>query len=701
MQNKFSICSHFTNTLIPGNISSQIQIRVNRAESSQFSYAQEAQRGHYAFDFINNIIPDSVKPGKYAETIVKLLSSNVFDVVKFVDSINKIMTAYSVTINEASNLQNLYKADYSSFESADDIYNTILIADRVKYEMQFIANNLWTKEPPLRFSAQQKLSVYEFIFKNITEINSKINIIKVVLDNAVQLGISSDGAIAFRDDLKLKASFIFKYYLEYLKAEGFNNYFARNQNIFIKIFLMFDSLIDLQAVKNAVQTNNYNSSEEAIVCRNIMGSVFRQQLIPDMDILINSANSRINNLGVELLYSIIQDEIKSGSKVINIKNAFDVLQRLRQKNDFAYAYLMYLIKNLTGQEEFIKIYINAQNKDTDFYKRFENDNKNDAFLVDFCKKKDAYSFANQPLTTQTLKVYFEKYYITGAETGIFVKRLNEYLNAVQPDRKEKECNDILNLLLFPASCNRELIPPVYSIVLDTFFSLPYKRIYDLSGKKEWFEKINEIYNSIINSGSSLKQETCEIMLIILCGQILEKYNFKGNNQHVLSFFSKTINDSDTLTISLEKLISIKSINTFIDFYFLPVVNILIFGAIDTSQYDYYGIIEKSFGKIFEKGDLEKIIDNIIYGMKETKNNPINFILFIFRKCLISSSKMFDKKLGDIAYKYFEKLSSGERKKKFAELLDKADEKEIKKFERYFEEFNKEHKKGIFDFLKKK
>ena len=77
-QNAVSFCTHFTNTLIPGNISSRIQLRVNQPDSGQFNYTQEVQKGRYAFHFLQNIIPASVKPGKYAQNIVNLLFSGIF-----------------------------------------------------------------------------------------------------------------------------------------------------------------------------------------------------------------------------------------------------------------------------------------------------------------------------------------------------------------------------------------------------------------------------------------------------------------------------------------------------------------------------------------------------------------------------------------------------------------------------------------------
>jgi hypothetical protein len=701
MQNVVSFCTHFTNTLIPGNISSRIQIRVNQPENSLFNYAQEAHKGRYTFDFLRNIIPESVKPGKYAESIVALLSSGIFEAIKFVDNINKVMSVYSVNINEASDLINIYKADYSQFENTDEIVNTILIAGRVGYETQSIANNLFSKVSQFNFNSQQRLSVFAFIYKYISAIDIKIKIIKMVIDNAEQLGLRTDAANTFRDDINSKAAFIFTNYLDYLKAEGLDNYVTQNQKSFLKIFVAFDFLTSLPAIRNSFQTRKYDTSEEIIAVKNILNSTFKRQSVSDLDLLMNSANSRINGLGIELLFVIIQESINAGVPVTNIRFAFDILQRLRPKTDFAYAYLLNLIKTISDKEDFIKVYINAQNNDTVFYTRFENEKKSESLIVDFCRKKDMFCFANQPITQNVLKEYFDKYYVTGNDTGLFVKRLGEYLYTIQPEKRINESFNILNFMKLPVNADKTLLPPVYGVVLEAVFSAPYDKIYELCEKQEWLDRINEIYNTIIDAGGGLKQETRELVIITLCGKILEKYGFKEDNPKVLSFFSKTQTDKNSLAENFDKISSKKSIDTFIEFYFYLVANILIVGATGTKLFNYDSVLEKVFGKIIEKGDLEKITDHFIYGIKKSKANTIVFVLYIFRKHLADSKNTLDKKLGDITKNYFEKLSSGERKKIFSELLVLAEKTEIAQFKHYFEEFNKEHKGGFFDILKMK
>jgi len=689
IQNAVSFCTHFTNTLMPGNISSQIQLRVNRPDGPQFNYAQEAQSGCYAFDFIRNIIPDSVKPGEYAKSVVNFLSSSIFDTSEFVNNINEVMSKYSVNINEASDLLNLYSEDYSCFENADRIFNTISIADRVSYETQSIAKNLWTKKPKFNFNAQQALAVNAFIYKNIPD--SRIEIIKKIIDNAQQHGIRTDGADAFRDDINSKANFIFTSYPDYLKAEGFTDYITRNQNSFFKLYLMFDYLTSLQAVKNSLQARNYSAPEAAAV-KSIMESAFKKS-IQDLDLLLRSANLRVNDLGTGLLFDAAQDLIKSGFRMPGVQFMFDILQRLRSKNDLACAYLKWLIKTFSNQDEFVKMYISVQNNDSDFFTKFEDKFKNESFIADFCRKKDMFRFRNQPLNLKILREFFDRYYAVGAdsETGLFVKRLGEYLHAVQYEKKIIEYKSVLDMTKLPESDGKALLPPVYGVILEDIFSMPYDKVYDLYEKKEWPEKIKKMYGDVENAGVGLKQEIRELILITRCGKILEEFFIKEKS-NVSLFFSKDKEENvNALAKDIKIINSNKSIDTFIDYYFELAANILIAGATCQKQFNYEGVLEKAFGKIIEKGDLDKLTDKIIYGIKKSKANPIIFILFIFRKHLAASGNILDKKLGDIAKNYFEEIKPGERKKIFSELLASAQQAETAQFERFFKQFNEEHK----------
>jgi hypothetical protein len=663
-----------------------VQIRVNQVEAGVFSYAQEAQKGRNVVDLQKNIISKSIIPGTYAKSVVKQLSSGIFQAIKFADSISKVMSAYSVNINEASNLININKPDFSAFENTEELYNTITIAESKNYETQSVANNLWANHSQFKFNEQQNLGVFSFIYKNISAAGTRIEIIKKIIDNAELFGMRTDNANNFCEDINSKANFMLANYYDYLKTEGLASYVAKNQNSFLKLFMAFDFLIRFQSVKNSFQTKKYDDSEEIATVKSIMQSAFKRQSISDLDLLINSANSHVNGSGAELLSVVFKETIKETLSSLSIRFAFDILQRLRSKADIADIYLLLLINAFSNKEEFMKAYISDQNNDPNFYAKFEKEKAKEPLIVDFFKKKDMFSFTSQPLSASAIKKYFDSYYAKGVDAlGLFVKRLEEYFRGIQQEQRIKECVNMLNMLKLPSEADKKLLLPVHCIIIEAFFSAPYSKIYDMliSGN---LRSILEIYNAL---GSGLKQNTASLALTAICGEILLKGEPKQE-------------DIDSLAKNFDAINSQESIDIINQYYFPHIASILIVKATSEAPSDYDSFLKRVFGKVIDLGDIEKITDSIVDSIKKSKVDKNIFILYIFKKHLENSKNKIDKKLGDIANLYFEKLSSGERKKTFAELLAMAEDKEeAALFSSYFDDFNKQHKSGFFDFLKKK
>jgi len=129
MQSEISFCTHFTNTLLQGNISSKIQLRANQPETSMFRYAEEAQKKRFVFDFKKNIFPVSLQAGKYAEGVVK-----AEDTAKYVESVCNAMSKFSVNINEAADILHLSKINALAFENVQEVFKAIALFNRIKHE---------------------------------------------------------------------------------------------------------------------------------------------------------------------------------------------------------------------------------------------------------------------------------------------------------------------------------------------------------------------------------------------------------------------------------------------------------------------------------------------------------------------------------------------------------------------------------------
>jgi len=76
-------------------------------------------------------------------------------------------------------------------------------------------------------------------------------------------------------------------------------------------------------------------------------------------------------------------------------------------------------------------------------------------------------------------------------------------------------------------------------------------------------------------------------------------------------------------------------------------------------------------------------------------------LYYLRKHIQRTSKGIDESLCKSVIGYFEDLSTKERTKLFAEIQSSAETKERDHFQKFFEEFNKQNKRGFFDIFKRK
>ena len=702
IQNKVSFCTHFTNALYQ-NASSSIKIRINRPESSQFNYSDEAQRGYCAIDVSRNIFTNKITPSKYVGNVLKLTSLGIFEVIKYVDGINSVMEKYLVNVNQASQLINLYTQKFDYFDSIDELFETVLLAEGSGYHAQDIATSLWKNIKGFSFNVNQKIKILAFIYKNVLTIDIKVDIIRMLINNAESFGFNTGGAKEFLAELKSKVDFIFSNYLDYLKSEGLDDYVSKNHASFVKLYVSYVVLLNSSQVKSSLQSQNFYANSETTTVLNIVESTFNKQSITDLDLLLNTANSIVSNLGNDMLSAIVKDIVKMTTRINNVQFAFDILMKIKIKDDLANDYLTHLINTITEFEPFIKEYIKAQNNDKPFFTKFENDNKDKPVMVNFETKKEVYKFSNMSLNTKSLKDYFEKYYLIGKDTGMFLKRLDDYVNGFQPAKRLDEGCNIINDLKLLTIEDLKLLSPIYVVIFDAMFTAPYKDIYNLCRKKdwkEWFEKLNEIYDIISKTNGKLKPETVELFTITICGRIVEKYNSNLNNR-TISFFSNPQTDVIKLADYFKTIKSSKVINIFIDTYFQSVANILIIGTSNVRQYDYDGTIKKAFEEVFENGDSEKISTKMTATIKSSHKDSRDFMLYYLRKHIQRTSKGIDESLCKSVIGYFEDLSTKERTKLFAEIQSSAETKERDHFQKFFEEFNKQNKRGFFDIFKRK
>jgi len=693
---KISVCSFFINSIIEGNISSKIQLRINRPEGNQFNYAQDIQRDRPTLDFVKGLYPASLKPSKFTETIVdNLVNGKDFfkGVVLFITNLNKILTTYPVNINQATDLTNLSLSNYPYFLDADELFQTIMLADRVGFETTMIAENTWknmAQLPPL--SIQQRLDIMKYVYKTLPDMGIKLQIIGYVFDNTAQLEIGTTDVNTFADSIKAKAAFVLENYLDYVKSKGLANYITQNQNTPYRVHFLFDFLTKQEAVKNAVKTASFNLSDETKTVKEIMNSAYNKKDLQDIDLLASLANKNSPNQGVELLTAIVKSSISTKENMSSIPFAFEILSRLYAKKEVASEYLWCLIELHQDKDEMIAAYINAQKQRTDFFNDFEKENKDKELMGSFSRKKDAYRFTNQDLDMNAIKKYYVKYYITGDDTGILVKRLPKYLSGLPSERKLAECDALLKEMSLHAEVKKPLLTPIYLIVFNTIFdaSVPFRQIQDKCRVPDYIQRINDTYNTLKQDNITIDQDKKERYYLLQCGNTLTKCS--KDEQSIRGFISRQTDDAAQIAPTLTN-ITPANITIVIDNYFPIIAKILVLGYSKNAQYE--DIVVNVFGKVLEKGNLDKILDGFTIFLEKSNNENTDFVIFLLRKRIKKDQTPLDKQLSTVAYEYIIKLKYQERQDILEKLKIDCTPEEQKPCQEFIDKINKEHPKKKF------
>jgi len=694
--NKVSFCSLFINSLIEGNISSQILLRINRPEGNQFNYTQDVQRGKYSLDLVKNVYPTYIKPSRFTEAIVNnLVNTKDFfnDVVLYVDKLQNLITTYSVNANQAADLLNLSHANYSYFPEPTELFQTIMLADKIGYEKELITENIWKNLPQLSLSNQQQLDCMGFVYKTTTDLGLKMEITDYIFTNDTLLEEDTKKAdtkdvATFTDGLSTKAGYILEQFSHYVKAKGVANYIKQYQSTPYKTHFLFAFLTKQESVKTAAKAMDFTTSEEAKAVRDIMLSAYTKQSIDDINLLITLANTSSPNMGNDLLTVAV----KITQSITDIPFAFEIFNRLDVKNPATSNFLWQLIEQHSDKEELLRQYINSQKQRPDFFANFEKENKDKELMISFNRKKEAFRFANQQLDATVIRNYFKKYYITGDDPGLLVKRLPEYLGGLPSERKLTECDALLKELTLNQDSPKALLTPIYDIIFNTIFTstVPFRQIQDKCRIPEYLQRINDTYKALKDANIALDTQKEERYNILMCGNILEKCS--NSESSIRAFFSGQSEEVNKIAPIL-KTINTDHIEIFIDNYFPIVVKMLFGGFTKNAQFE--DILVNVFGKVIEKGDIDKITDRFITFLERFKDRNTDFILFLLSKRIKKDQTALDKQLASIANVYLIKLDYKERQDIFKELdiACKSEEKQL--CHDFVNKFNEDNPKKKF------
>lgn len=432
IQRKLFFLSQFTMDLeswMLNHSMPQVKIRniFRDAMDYPFNYRDQLNAGKAVFNFQSNIFAE-IEAKRYVEDIIKTLLDNGFDSATHKAlAVDKIMGQTNCDIDSAIAVYYLCRQDFvwfkglSEYEKALEIVSKTNLVDKKDIASKLMTDIIKSKKWG---SGKSIFSIIKFVYENSDQINRK-TIIEDYWNNPENYGIDSKLApTVFLQQLKRSAPFAWKDFENLVTADPKWEASIDDFSSLNKQYAIFDSAVEV--------VNNGESESARITAKRMIYKIYKKSISKLNFENIRLYNSRLIVLDDLFVNRLVEDSL--GATINNpIKNT-DVLEFvikviLEIKDELQKIKLLtaLTVANLNNAE-FIPLYIKYSAIEQKIFNTIEGQlsSKND--FKNFLFKKDAYLFSRtQNVTFRQLNDYFNAYYLTGYDTGIYINKLNEYL----------------------------------------------------------------------------------------------------------------------------------------------------------------------------------------------------------------------------------------------------------------------------------
>ncbi len=485
-----------------GGINTEVKIRniSPTVASAVFSYQQDVRAGRYSFDFESGVIPANIEVTPYVQTVVETLKSNIFQAIMLVDSVGKISVKCGVDLNTALELHYLLNRDIVKVDDIAKLKGLIpYIAEHYSGSLSEIADSLY--EYGLK-SGKWKLSaelapVYRFVF-DYSKAADKGELINKYVQNQSAFGVDTTASgEQYSASFQKCAPFAWVNFLHYLMTSAtYQQYLTVNGTGFNSRFLVFDTFVGFLTEISAVQeqkkgvltffadTAKYYIQKEQVSetaalvrCMGQCGEKWQKWLVEAALVsLAGDGNSLSDGCRSEYLLNLSEALGNGGA-------ANYVMARLIRENE----------KDMG----FIKLYVEHEDRTPDFYKGLLAALNARTEYSFFLRQTALYRFAEAPFVTKAaLQEYYDDYVVTGEDSGLFAKKLKQYLSDFHDKECIKECLYCYDIWLREKRLSPEVMSAAVGSVCSAFFSVSMETL------RTYIEaKGNRIISEMLNRAS--------------------------------------------------------------------------------------------------------------------------------------------------------------------------------------------------------
>lgn len=657
--------------------------------STIFNYQQDVRSGKYSFDFESNIIPTNIEISSYVQNVVDLLKTNIFNAIMLVDSVGIIKEKCGVDFDTALDIHYVLNKQIDKVDDIDKLNSLIkYVSDYYNETIRDVADYLYEYGfKSGRWELSSSISnIYRFVF-NYSTIVDKGQMICQFIRNQSLFGVDinaneTEYCISFKNN----APFSWSNFLDFIfTADNLAEYLKINSSPFNSRYLIFDAFVEIMSQISESQ------EKKNIVLRYFVDTAkyyIQSEKLNEMLSLIKcigKCGSKWQVWLVEKPYSLMCNEGRRLSDVCSYRFTLLLLEACAETT-LASKLISQLIRENEKNNEFIKVYVECYDHNTQFYTSVFKEIANDERYADFITSIELYRFAvSKIVTKKQLQDYYDNYFIVGKDAnGIFPRKLKQYLS----NYKEKDCIieslSCYSLWIKEKELNTNVLNACVLAICEAFFAVSKEALKDYVAVrgtqkiKEMLTVVSGTYRApnhyyVIAFGENLKRLVEEIKHNKKSPYIED--TFKRLKEDA---FYRIPKDDDSREMLVE--------------LYLP--NLFQLYLVLKTEDNFEEIYNQIFKPIcivdgFEKGFLEQL----------NKLNEKEFDSFFGNTlvCACARSNKFNDYLMQLVETKLEDMGRKQRKRFFAQLLNSVSRQNEKKVKAYIDQYQKEHE-SFFDRL---
>lgn len=408
--------------------------------SGVYDYREQLAAGQAVFDFENGIC-SQIGPKRYLTDIIESIErgDSLFSSLKKIDKINAIMRQTGCDVDSATAVYHLLQGELTWFSGADEYTRAFTIAAKhsfvdaaaiaVALYRDILAADKWG-------GAAAVPELVKYAYEN-NDATVKAAIMDKYFAELKTYGINaSDAPDRVLASVKANAPFPWNDFSAAVVREPKWEKYADEAQSFSSSYLVFDATVVALA-------QGLGETEKAVGCR-LMVKLVKGSLERRSADEVKAYLFLAKRLGESALSWLIESSLGTYlnggvADEATLDFLFSVVCALDSEQEKLKLAGKLVIGNMNAPG-LMQTYLKYAEAQQSLFARVESTYRSDSVFNDFLFKKEAYVFKTSTrVTFASLGAYYNKYYKTGCDDGVYLEKLKQYISPLTGKTKLTEC----------------------------------------------------------------------------------------------------------------------------------------------------------------------------------------------------------------------------------------------------------------------